>query len=167
MARQRSDRQKKIQNVHWTYGSFSTLVVVAGTPVAVEVFSAQHLTETLMRTRGEFLTWLDGAPTPGDAVAFGMGLIVVPEGTGTTVLWSPLTDGDAPWLWVDYSSLAYDEPVTDVIDIPLATAVRRIIDSKAMRIIRNSEVQFVIEQSTIGSAQAINCIGQVRSLFGS
>jgi len=94
------------------------------------------------------------------------GLILVPEGTGTTVLWSPFTDGDAPWIWYDSSLLAYEEMVTDVVDIPLMTASRRVIDNKAMRIIRNQEVQFVVENTTIGSAASCNARVAGRVLSG-
>ena len=41
-----------------------------------------------------------------------------------------------------------EEPVTDVVDIPVMTAVRRVIDSKAMRKVRNRELQLVIENTS-------------------
>ena len=44
---------------------------------------------------------------------------------------------------------------------------RVVIDNKAMRRIRNQEVQLVIENATIGSAGAANNSLQVRTLFGS
>ena len=110
----RSGFSKKIETVHWTYGSWQAAAQAAGT-AAVNVLSAQHLPETLMRSRGEFVAVIDGAAAPNVGVSVAQGLILVPEGTGTTVLWSPITDGDAPWVWWDACHLIYDEMVTDVI----------------------------------------------------
>ncbi len=158
--------RKKIDIVHWTYGSFSALALSAGT-VAGTVLAAQHLPETLLRTRGEILVFLDALGAPGRLVSVGVGFILVPEGTGTTVLWSPITDGDAPWFWVDYFIIGHEELVTDVVDIPEVSAARRVIDSKAMRKARNTEVQFVVENATVAAGAAINVAGQARFLAGS
>jgi len=163
MPRRRSG--KKIDFVHWTYGSWTQGAIAAGTG-ASNVFPALHDPETLMRIRGEWVAYLDGTEAPGTLISVGVGLILVPEGTGTTVLWSPITDGDAPWIWADYAMLGYEEMVTDVIDVPGMTSVRRVIDNKAMRIVRNQEVQFVVENATVGGAGSANVFGQVRALTG-
>ncbi len=162
----RGGQGKKIDTVHWTYGSFSALALTAGT-VAGTVYAAQHLPETLMRIRGEFVSYLDSASAPPTLSGVGIGLIQVPEGTGTTVLWSPITDGDAPWVWVDYFHLGYEEMVTDVITVQQLIGVRRVIDNKSMRRMRNTELQCVIENATIETGEAINTALQVRTLFGS
>jgi len=163
MPRRRSG--KKIDFVHWTGFSSHQIAIAAGT-FATNTFPAQHDPETLMRMRGEYTASLDGTQVPGASIQISSGLILVPEGTAATVLWSPLTDADAPWIWYDASMLTYEEPVTDVIDIPLMSAVRRVIDNKAMRIIRNQEIQFVVENTTIGTATeaSVNVVG--RALFG-
>ncbi len=166
MAHRRSGHAKKIETVHWTYGSFSSLAQSTGS-IAATVYGAQHLPETLLRIRGEYTTYIDSASVPPTLIAGGIGLILVPEGTSTTVLWSPLTDGDAPWIWVDYFHLGYEEMVTDVISVQAMLGFRRVIDNKAMRRIRNQEVQCVIEQATVGGGESINTALQVRSLFGS
>ncbi len=162
----RGGHAKKIQTVHWTYGSFSALAFNAGT-VAINVFSAQHLPETLMRTRGEWIATVDGATGPSKLAAVGIGLIQVPEGTGTTVLWSPITDGDAPWIWADYAIIGHEEAVVDVIGVQVLLGVRRVIDSKAMRKLRNTELQIVIENASINSTVTMQVAGNIRSLFGS
>ena len=164
--RGRGRYQKKIDVVHWTYGSFSAAGQAAGT-VGVNVFPAQHLPETLLRLRGEWMSVLDGNLTPGSAVSVAVGLILVPEGTGTTVLWSPVTDGDAPWVWWDVMNLDYTEPVADVIASQVALAGRRIIDSKAMRKIRNTELQFVAEVANLQGTPAVDIYGALRGLTGS
>ncbi len=166
MPNRRSGFQKKIETVHWTYGSFTFLNQAAGV-VAVQGFPAQHLPETIMRARGSFTAYLDGLqPASGINIGVGLGLILVPEGTGTTVLWSPITDGDAPWFYVDYFNLAYDEQVVDAVATNTQAALRE-IDSKAMRRVRNQEVQVVLEQASVEGTSAINVTGQVRILSGS
>ncbi len=162
----RRGHAKKIDTVHWAYGSFSALAFSAGT-VAANVLAAQHLPETLLRIRGEWICSLDGTQAPGVAVSIAVGLILVPEGTGTTVLWSPITDGDAPWIWWDTMGIEYQELVTDVIGAQAVMAGRRVIDSKAMRRVRNTELQFVAENATIGGAADVDIIGSARILAGS
>ncbi len=163
MPRRRSG--KKIDFLHWTYGNKSFANQQAGT-AAGSVQTAQHLPETLMRTRGEYIASLDGNEVPGVSANIGLGLILVPEGTGSTVLWSPITDGDAPWYWVDYFSIGYEEPVADVIGSPIISFVRRIVDSKAMRIVKNMEQQLVIENVTVAGALGVNVLFQARFLSG-
>ena len=158
-------RGRKIDTVHWTYGSFA-FIQAAGTQAA-NVLSAQHLPETILRIRGEWLTFLDSALAGSELISVAVGFILVPEGTGSTVLWSPITDGDAPWIWWDAAILAYEEYVPDVIHSDGTTYARRTIDSKAMRKVRNTELQCVMENATIGSAASARVLGQARVLTGS
>jgi len=161
----RGRHAKKIQYTHWTYGSADHGALTAGT-AASTVAAAQHEPETILRIRGEWVAYVDGASAPPKTMAVGVGLILVPEGEGTTVRWSPITDGDAPWLWVDYAIIGYEEMVIDVVDVPALTMVRRVIDNKAMRIVRNRELQFVVENATIGGAGAVNVFANFRVLSG-
>ena len=156
---------KKIDFLHWAYASAATGGHAAGT-IAAMVFAAQHLPETLMRLRGEVLISLDALGVVGSSANIGVGLIYVPEGTGTTVLWSPITDGDAPWVWVDYHTIAYEEPVVDVISNPISQTYRGVIDNKAMRIVKNSELQCVWENVTVQGVLSVNSQVQVRALSG-
>ncbi len=159
-------RGKKIDFVHWTGFSGSFLAQGAGT-VAQTLFTAQHLPETIMRSRGELAVWLDGAQGGGENIRVGVGFCIVPEGTGSTVLWSPLTDADAPWFYYESFTLAYEEAVADVIDFPVISAVRKVIDSKAMRKIpQTSEIQVVLEQVTVGLASSLNAVFVGRMLNG-
>ena len=163
MARRRG--AKKIDFTHWAGASASASAMAAGT-VGATLFSAQHLSETLLRLRGNFVAYIDGVQAPTLQAAFGVGIILVPEGTGTTVTWSPLADPDAPWIWTDCFRLGYEEMVADVIDVPGLSIYRSIIDNKAMRIVRNQELQFVAENVTILSAVTANLGIDVRGLFG-
>jgi len=163
MARRRSG--KKIDFVHWTGISPGASSLSAGT-AAQTALPATHEPETLLRIRGNYATWLDLAQNPGTIVEVSAGLIPVPEGTGTTVLWSPFSDADAPWVWYDTVVLGYEEMVLDVIDSPQMTSFRSVIDNKAMRILRNQELQFVVENTTIGTASAINATLGARVLSG-
>jgi len=162
----RSGFAKKIDTVHWTYGSFTATGLAIGS-VAATAISAQHLPETLLRIRGEWSSQIDGSLAPNVGAAVTAGLVLVPEGTGSTVLWGPVTDGDAPWIWWDVFHLAYTEPVTDVIAAQISMAARRVIDSKAMRKIRNTELQFVVESASLQGTPAVDVFASFRVLTGS
>ena len=156
---------RKIDFKHWTAQAVSAASLAAGT-VGVTVLSVQHLPETILRMRGEWAGWFEGAQTGGAGVLLTAGLIMVPEGTGSTVLWSPATDSDGPWLWWDTFSLGYEEYVTDVIQATEMSSARRVIDSKAMRKVVNMELQAVFENVTAIGASSINAQLNVRVLAG-
>ena len=164
MAR-RSNHAKKIDVVHWTgiFGGFLSLS--SGGTAALNMLAAQHLPETLLRIRGAWSVALAGAQATGVAVRVTMGLILVPEGTGTTVLWSPQTDADAPWIWWSAAPLLYEESVTDAIASQNTMSKAGEIDSKAMRHVRNQELQLVAENGVVSSTSAvrISCDGRVLS----
>ena len=166
MAR-RSGHAKKIDTVHWTLGTFGALALASGASAAVTVGPAQHLPETLMRIRGEWAAAFDGFQSPGVHSRVTAGMVLVPEGTGTTVLWSPETDGDAPWIWWDVFNLLYEEAVQDVVGSQQSLSRHRVIDSKAMRKIRNTELQMVVENVAVAGTPAVNMGGSVRVLAGS
>jgi len=164
MGRRRSG--KKIDFVHWT-GIFPGVSALGAGSAAVLALVATHEPETLLRIRGNYVTWINGVQAPGGIAEISVGLILVPEGTGTTVLWSPFTDPDAPWIWYDSTILGYEEMVVDAVDVPEITSNRVVIDSKAMRIARNQELQFVAENTTVASpAIAANALVSARVLSG-
>ena len=162
MARRSSGRRADLR---WTFGSFTFAAFSAGTSGGT-IVTAGSTSQTLMRTRGEISAWLDGTSTPGEGMQIGVGMYVVPGGTGATVLSSPLTDGEAPFFYYEVFQLAYEEMVTDVIDVPQMTSVRKTIDVKAMRVIRpDQEVQVVAENVTNFSAGAVNIVVNARFLL--
>ncbi len=163
MPRRRSG--KKIDFTHWQ-GGVSVFTALAASTVALTVAAAQHLPETILRTRGSLLAFLDGSLAPGRHIGVAVGLILVPEGTGSTVLWSPLTDTDAPWFYWTGFGLGYNEAVTDAIGAPGADVYREVVDSKAMRIVKNMEVQMVAENVTLETAAACNISMACRILSG-
>ena len=147
---------KKLDSVHWTPFLQNTPSLAAGT-AAKTLVAAQHLPETLLRIRGEWACWLEGVQAGGAGIQVTAGVILVPEGTGATVLWSPFTDGDAPWIWADSATLAYEEYVVDVAYSVDLVSMRRVIDNKAMRRNRNQEIQLVVENTTnAGTAAFVN-----------
>ncbi len=164
MAHRRGGFRKKIETVHWTLGSWEFVNQSAGT-AALTVLAAQHLPETLMRIRGEQAVALGSSLAAGVGVNLTIGLIQVPEGTGTTVLWSPFTDGDAPWIWWDFMHLINEEAVADVVSSQQVLSGRRVVDSKAMRKVRNTELQLVVESATLSgmttSSVDVFCSGRV------
>ncbi len=164
MARRRSG--KKIDFTSWFEFSLTQLGLAAGTSAAT-VIGTSDATATLLRIRGNLSAFIDGASAPGKQVLVAVGMILVPVGTGTTVLRSPFADGAAPWMWLTYFSLGYEEMVTDVIDVPGMTSYRETIDNKAMRIKRpDTELQLVRENVTINAAAAINVHVAGRVLVG-
>ncbi len=113
--------------------------------------------DTILRTRGELVVSVDGTSAPGALALISCGLIIVPEGTGTTVLQSPFTDANADWFWYQQITVGYEEMVTDVVDVPGITSARVPVDSKAMRIgVPDTEVQFVAENTTLATAEVVN-----------
>jgi len=112
---------------------------------------------TLTRIRGTIRGYLDGQPLPGGLAEITWGIILVPEGSSTTVQFNPFSDANAPWLLWGSSFIGYEEPVTDVIDIPGMTSFSIDVDNKAQRIIRpDLEMQFVVNNSTVLAAVSVN-----------
>ena len=169
MAHRRGGFAKKIDSVHWELIAGAAINQATATISAQLALAAQHLPETLLRIRGEWAAAFTTALASGIGVNVTAGLILVPEGTGSTALWSPFTDGDAPWIWWDTMSLIYTEQVTDVVYSAAVSSGRRVIDSKAMRKVRNSELQCVVETATIVglSGANINMSMVARVLAGS
>ncbi len=166
MARRQQAFQKRIHTTRWAASSIVSAALSAGTSGATAL-SAGVPAETILRTRGTGLVYLDGASAPGRFVQVSMGLVLVPEGQGTTVIWDPFGDSNAPWLWYQESILGYEEMVTDVVDVPGASAHRFEVDSKAMRKANDDEeLQFVVTNTTIGAAAPINVAVAFRFLLG-
>ena len=154
-----------IDSTRWGGAVHSFLALAAGT--AAQVMVTDGRVETLLRIRGELVSWADGPDQPATAIDVAMGALVVQAGSGTTVIQSPITDPDAPWLFYERWMLGYEEMVTDVLDVPGITSFRKTIDSKAMRILREGrEVQLVMEQATISGGAAVNTVLQMRVLLG-
>ncbi len=157
---------KKINTLRWIGIQSASLAQSAGS-IAVTAIAAGTPAETVMRTRGELSCWFDGTPAPGEIVLVSCGLVVVPEGQGTTVIWDPFNDPNAPWFWFEEFTLGYEEMVIDVIDVPAMSGVRKIVDSKAMRKTGpDEEVQFVVTNTTLSGGQDINTSLTGRLLAG-
>ena len=163
MARNRS---RKIDNLRWLGFRGEAAALSAGSS-AVELVAAGPIPDTIMRTRGELVAYMDTTLAPGILVDVAVGFIIVPEGTGSTVLWAPITDPNAPWFFYSRFTLGYEEQVTDVIDAQGLTVYRQTIDSKAMRKSPpDTEIQMVTQNSTILSAGAVNVVAGGRILLG-
>ncbi len=168
MARGRIARPaKKINTTRWTASVPSTFALAAGS-VAVNVIPAGAPSETILRTRGTGVAFMDGAQAPSGQLALvSMGLVLVPQGQGTTVIWDPLNDDSAPWFWWQEVIIGYEEMVTDVIDIPGLTSARFEVDSKAMRKGNSDEeVQFVVTNTALNSSTSVNLAVAFRFLLG-
>jgi len=155
-------RGRVIDTMRWSGDVIiSHLGLAAGSGATLALVALDDHSQTLLRTRGICSVWLDGTPTAGEAVQVACGLIKVPKGTGTTVLLSPISESEQEWLWWGSVVLAADAG-TDQMQ-----SHRFDMDSKAMRKMKpQEEIQFVVAQTTIGTAVALNCVTQPRFLLG-
>ncbi len=168
MARGRARRPgKTIDNLRWSGGNVNSFTAVSAGFFAAVALGAGVLCETIMRTRGEVIVYKDATSAPPIGLVVSMGLVLVPQGQGSTVIWDPFNDAEAPWFWHQEVFIGYEEMVTDVVDVPQITSARVIVDSKAMRKANvDEEVQFVMTNTTAGGAASVNVIATFRFLLG-
>ena len=165
MATRRSNFPPKMQEIRWAGAQHGFFAMAAGT--AAQVMVTDGSKETILRIRGSLVSWVDATQAPGGITEVAVGAFVVQAGSGTTVIQSPLSDADAPWLFFERWLMGYEEMVTDVIDVPGITSYRKVIDTKAMRILRpGREVQLVAQVSSLSGAQSVNIHFGFRMLLG-
>jgi len=154
MARARTAGRRA--DLRWTLGN-AAFSAVGATSAASTIVIAGNTSQTIMRTRGSLVAWLNDTTAPGVHIRVGVGFLLAQSGVGTNVFSAPLDDGDAPFFWYETFSLAYEESVTDVIAVDGISSYRSEINSKAMRVLRpDQEVQCVVQQETVGSSGTIN-----------
>jgi len=141
---------------------------VSAGSIGVLIANATDSTDTVMRTRATLLAYLDGVEDPGTLIECTVALHVVPEGTGTTVIADPISDGNAGrWFYYSTFALGYEEGVVNVLDYGGAAWYREVLDVKAMRISKpDTELQAVLVNTTIQGAGNLNCTIQGRILLG-
>ncbi len=163
MANRRSPRRGDLR---WVFTQLNFAAISSGGVSAQTAISAGTQPETIMRTRGELLVWIDASPAQGEVQGVGFGLIVMPEGQGTTVISSPISDGNAPFYWFEAFGLASED--TGVARQEGLHMLRVPIDSKAMRRVRpDKEVQLVMESVAFSGATVVNAIVSFRTLLAS
>ena len=122
---------------------------------------------TIVRMRGGGFVHLD-AGAALDSMEVGLGLIVVPEEVaiaGVASAPTPLTDLDAPWLWVEVFQLGPAVSGTDDGG-DISRNFRFEIDSKAMRKFRtDEELLFVAESAILAGSPTADVQAGVRALF--
>ena len=121
-----------------------------------------------MRIRGSLEVYLDVATAiaVGDMIWWAAGMIVMPEGQGSTVVSSPIADGNAPWVWYATGVLA-SELAGTWEGAEGGFFHREVIDSRAMRIIRpDRELQLVVEATDIAGTSVLNFAVNARFLLG-
>ncbi len=159
--------EKKLHSRTWELSTGNVTALAGDASVANNFSGVGTSPVTLLRMRGEVMGWKDGVSTPplGGQVTYG--IILVPEGSGTTIQFDPVSDANAPWLLYGQAHLGYEEMVADVIDVPGLTSFRHVIDNKAMRIIRpDVEMQFVVANTNTFGAMPINLKYGIRWLQG-
>ncbi len=160
-------RVRKIDNLIWDTSTGSGLGLAAGSDVGVLWGTAGTAPSTLLRIRGNFRTWLAGTIAPGPVNVIQAGIILVPEGSGTTLRYSPASDPNAPWLWFMSAVLGYEESVTDVIDVAGLQMHNEVVDNKAMRRVRpDVELQMGVSNTALSGSQAIDFAYAMRFLQG-
>ena len=169
MAHRRSNRgghEKVIDVLRWNGSNHFFGAQSAG--AIAQTYITDGATETILRIRGELVCWLDSTSAPAKGLEIGIGAFVVQAGSGTTVIQKPLIDPDAPWFFYERFSIAYEEAVTDVVEVAGLSIFRKTIDNKAMRVLRpGREVQLVVENATLGMAGSSNTSFSNRTLLGS
>jgi len=160
---------KVIDNLRWDSGVSMSFSGISAGSSALTALSAGVPRETVMRTRGEVSVGFDGTLATARGVLVSMGMVLVPEGQGTTVIWDPFNDAEVPWFWYQEVALFYEESVVDVVQSTAnLSSARIIVDSKAMRRANvDQEAQFVMTNTTIFGAQAVNVAANFRFLLGS
>ena len=164
--RGRARPAKKIHTLRWD-GLQGRFGAQGAGSVAQNILAAGGDAETILRMRGFFRVWLDGVGAPGREVLISVGLILVPEGQGATVIWDPFNDVNAPWIWFTEVVLGHEELVTDVIGLTEVASATVEIDGKAMRKASpDEELQLVMTNSTLATASAVNANLSGRILLG-
>ena len=160
--RSRHPRNYRRRSTTWELGPFGVRAFSAGTPLLVPT-NAQALIDglTIVRVRGEMLLQL--ATIDASLSGFsriGVGMCVVTENAfngGSTTVPAPIADiGWNGWLWHWTGTITGTSSATTDVATSPAGIVRVPIDSKAMRIFKNTDVLIgVIEaEDEVGVATA-------------
>ncbi len=166
--RQSAGRGQRLSRRWLGFQTGATFHGLSAGATATEIASEGLLRDTIMRTRGQLMCWIDGLEAPAVAVLVSVGLQVVPGGTGATVISNPFSDENADWFYFSEFVLGYEEYVVDAIQATHLSSYREIIDNKAMRIGNpDTEVQMVVVNTTINGAASINVTLSGRFLLGS
>ena len=112
---------------------------------------------TLVRTRGELLVQLETVGAAGDGWRVAAGLCIVSEnafGVGITAVPTPIADDSWDgWLWYWTGTLSAVSANESEVSSSLAAQARIVIDSKAMRKVKASDVIIavveIVESGTI------------------
>jgi len=155
-------RSGRPNDYDWSLSFIAQTQVVAAGVAQFSLFQADKA-ETLMRIRGSVSAQLDlGGSTASDACTIGFGLIV--GSRGSTIGASPLTDGNANWLWFTAFTLAAEYPVA-VGSNQLLQQHRVEVDNKAMRKLREDEDIFlIVENQDANGAPVVLVNGVFRAL---
>jgi len=119
-------------------GNQNSIAVVAGTHQAVSVLNDDVLEkgETISRIIGEISWNLVSVSAANRRVA--CGLIVAPQGMGSSAFPDPLADFDADWIWFNGAVLS---PHVEVADFQTRDLL---VDNRAMRKVGSDESLFMV-----------------------
>ena len=164
--------RKKIETVRWTGDvlASSTGLATAGTDsVSLYTVGDQEASPTILRTHFSFAAWLIGALGDGIGVQWALGIKIVPKGTGSTTLVSPLSEAEGDWFVHRTGVLSYSELVADAIQSSGMSGQRVEVDSKSMRKLKpGQQIQISVSQVTISglTGASLRWACQPRFLLG-
>ncbi len=153
----------------WLGFSSGTAFLAQGAgSVGTVVASPTSVLDTIMRTRGSVVSFVDGVDEPGALSEIAIGMIILQEGSiavgGFPI---PITDDNADWFWYTRFTLGYEEPVLNVISVQTVSGYREVIDSKAMRKgALDTEIGLCFEQVSLGTDVGSNTVVNGRWLLG-
>ena len=149
-------------------GVQNSLTVTSGSLNAITVITVTQ-PGIIMRLRGSIVASLD-SPTENEKTAVAMGIIRTTEeqiAVGVTAIPNPGLDLDADWIWHSFL------PLQAVLDVTTGVGSteqsgRLIVDSKAMRKMRQSEsLTYVVDNAAVSGTPEIDVTFGIRALFGS
>ena len=154
----------------WSLGPNGDTPVISATGSAFISAGAQALSDGLThaRLRGEFMVQLLTADDVGAGAGFhyAAGVCIVTEnafGAGLAAVPTPLTDQTWDgWLWY-YTGTIHATSTTNLDRQPAAT-MRMVIDSKAMRKFKNTDIMIGVVEATEAGVSTMTAHMVTRSL---
>jgi len=168
MARQFTSRGSRLSRRWLGFNSGQTFHALSAGSLGLEIASESTVKDTIMRTRGQLVCWVDATQEPPVSAIVSVGLHIVPEGTDATVLTEPFADSNADWFYYTEFVVGHEELVTNVVEVAGLSIYRETIDDKAMRIGKpDTQIQMVVTNTTLAGAVSVNVTATGRFLLGS
>ena len=163
-----SGRSGSVHNKEWTVACIvpTNLDLAVGSLVVFSMFVADEA-ETVLRSRGDFMAQLNpGAIDEAAVVAAGLAIVSARAvAAGAASVPRPATEGSYPWLWHGFFNVS---SAGGAIGQGNGHADRIVIDSKAMRKVKETEVMVLAFEicSSVDAGGVVQLLGGLRVLTG-